>query len=359
MLKISLYRIRNLLKPNLTFTAKRRLQRIAVISLVALLALILVWSCWVIWIGRYVVYSREGATIDMSVPLYLTGGQEARPPAADETIPIYINEGSDAITMNTELTKINGFFIDTDTLSEDLTTAMDTIATLPSGTAVMVELKNKWGTFFYSSDLADATVSTKLDVAGVDKLIQELNSKNLYSIAMVPAFRERYYCLNHSAAGLEVTRRTHLWEDGDKCYWLDPTDNSALNWVMSVVEELKSLGFDEVVFTEFRMPDTDGIYFSGDRDGAIKSAAAKIVDKCATEGFAISFMTDDPSFPLPNTSRCRLYVSNVSAKDVGAAVAKLQVPDPKVNVVFMANSNDTRYDEYSSLRSIVTVSGND
>ena len=345
--------------PTLTYSGKQRLQRTGIIALVCLLALILVWACWVIWIGRYVVYSKEGATINMDVPLYLTGGQEARPPAEDATIPLYINEGSDAITTSTELTKINGFYIDTDTLTEERNTAMDTIATLPSGTAVMVELKNKWGTFFYSSDLSDATVSTKLDVEGVDKLIQELNSKNLYSIAMVPAFRERYYCLDHSSSGLEVTRRTHLWEDGDKCYWLDPTDNGALNWIMSIVEELKALGFDEVVFTEFRMPDTDGIYFSGDRDEAIKKAAATLVEKCASDNFTVSFMSDDPEFPMPEGGRCRIYVQNVSAKDVAAAAAKLKVPDQKVNIVFMANTNDTRYDEFSSLRSIVTVSGDE
>jgi len=223
---------------------------------------------------------------------------------------------------------------------------------------VMVELKNKWGTFFYSSALGDATISTKLDVAAVDNLIREINSKNLYTIALIPAFRERYYCLNHSSSGLEVTRRTHLWEDDDKCYWLDPTDNSALNWVMSIVEELKGLGFDEVVFTEFRMPDTDGIYFKGDPAESIKNAAATIAVECSAESFAVSFMTDDPDFPMPEGGRCRIYLQNVSAKDVAAAAAKLQVPDPKINVVFLANTNDTRYDDYSALRPIVTAVDN-
>ncbi len=341
---------------NLTFTTRRRLQRIGIVSLILILVLVLVWACWVIWIGRYVVYSRDGAKIDMDVPLQLSGGQIAEPPSAAETIPIYVNEGSDAISTNTDLTQINGYYIDTDTLQNEMQTVLDTIATLPSGTAVMVELKNKWGTFFYSSNLADATVSSKLDPTTVDNLIKELDSKNLYLIAMVPAFRERYYCLDHSSAGLEVTRRTHLWEDNDKCYWLDPTDNSALNWVMSIAEELKNLGFDEVVFTEFRMPDTDGIYFNGDKEEAIRSAAAKIAKECAGEGFAVSFMTDDPEFPMPEGGRCRIYLQNVSAKDVGAAAARLKVPDQKVNIVFIANTNDTRYDEFSSLRPITLVS---
>lgn len=341
---------------HISFTTRRRIQRIALISLIAVLVLVLVWVCWVIWIGRYVVYSRDGAEINMDLPQYVSGGQLAIPPDANETIPIYINEGSDAIDTNTELTQINGYYIDTDTLQNEMPTVLNTISTLPSGTAVMVELKNIWGTFLYSSELADATLSTKLDTTTVDNLITEINSKNLYSIAMIPAFRERYYCLNHSSAGLEVSRRTHLWEDNDKCYWLDPTDNSALNWIMSIVDELKALGFDEVVFTEFRMPDTDGIYFNADRGEAIQKAAATIAKECTGENFAVSFMTDDPNFPLPEGGRCRIYLQNVSAKDVAAAAARLQVPDQKINIVFLANTNDTRYDEFSSLRPIVTAS---
>ncbi len=340
----------------LTFTAKRRLQRIGVFTLIAVLVITLVWLCWVIWIGRYVVYSRDGASIDMDVPLQMSGGQLASPPKTDETIPLYINEGSDAITTETDLAQINGYYIDTDTLQYEMPTVMNTLATLPSGAAVMVELKNIWGTFFYSSTLADATISTKLDVQAVDNLITELNSKNLYAIAMIPAFRERYYCLNHSSAGLEVTRRTHLWEDDDKCYWLDPTDNSALNWVISIVEELKNLGFDEVVFTEFRMPETTGIYFGGDRAAAITNAAATITAECADANFAVSFMTEDRDFVLPEGGRCRIYLEGVSAKDVAAVAARLKVADQKVNIVFLANTNDTRYDEFSSLRPIVTAS---
>ncbi len=343
---------------NLTFTAKRKLQRFGIVSLILIMVFVLVWFCWVIWLERYVVYSRDGATINMNLPDYVGQGQLAAPPAADETIPIYINEGSDTINLNTELTKINGYYIDTDTLQNDMEATRNVLATLPAETAVMVELKNIWGTFYYSSKVEGATLSTKLDPTTVDALITDITSKNLYAVAMIPAFRERYYCLDHTSAGLEVSKRTHLWQDDEKCYWLDPTDNGALNWVMQIVEELKALGFDEVVFTEFRMPDTNGIYFSGDREAAIANAANTIVQSCATENFAVSFLTSDTQFKLPEGGRCRIYLKDIGAKDVAAAVARMAVPDPLVNLVFIANTNDTRYDEYSSFRPIVTLTEN-
>jgi hypothetical protein len=69
-------------------------------------------------------------------------------------------------------------------------------------------------------------------------------------------------------------------------------------------------------------------------------------------------MTDDPAFPLPEGGQCRIYLNNVSAKDVAATAAKLQVPDQKVNIVFLANTNDTRYDDFSPLRPItMTATG--
>lgn len=341
---------------NLTFSTRRRIQRIGIASLVTILLLVVVWGCWVVWIGRYVVYSRDGATIDMKVPLQLSGGQLSAPPSAAETIPLYINEGSDAINTNTDLTQINGYYIDTDTLQNEMDTVMNTLATLPSGTAVMVELKNEWGTFFYSSQLEEAAVTTRLDVTAVDNLILEMNSKNLYTIAKIPAFRERNFVLKRNSSFLLNSRRQYGWEDNDKCYWLDPSANGAMNWLMSIVEELKGLGFDEVVFTDFRIPDTNEIYFNGDKAAAIKTAAEMITKECASDGFAVSFMTGDPEFPLPEGGRNRLYLESVSAKDVAATAAKLKVPDQKINIVFLANTNDTRYDEFSSLRPITMVS---
>ena len=97
---------------NLTFTAKRRLQRAGLITAIVVMVLILIWFCWVIWLERYVIYSREGATIDTSLPERMAGGQVAAPPSTDETISIYINEGSDAIDTELKLKKINGYYVE-------------------------------------------------------------------------------------------------------------------------------------------------------------------------------------------------------------------------------------------------------
>ena len=342
---------------NMTFTTKRRLQRAGLITAIVVMVLILVWFCWVIWLERYVVYSREGATINLDLPERMAGGQIAAPPALDETIPIYINEGSDAINTSAELERISGYYVDQDVLIENLQGVKDMVATLPADTAVLLELKNIFGRFNYNSQLVDAVPASNVDTAGVSQLITEITSRNLYAVALVPAFRERSYVLARNAYFLKDSNG-YGWMDDSKCYWLDPTDSGALNWLIQITEELRTLGFDEVVFTEFRFPDTDRIRFTQDRTAAIQAAANKLVETCASNNFTVSFATNDTSFVLPEGGHSRIYLENVGAKDADAAAAKVNLPNPEAQLVFLATSTDTRYDKYSALRPIVTANMN-
>ena len=337
----------------ITYRTRRRLQRAGLIALVVLLVTMVFWLCWVIWAERFVVYTRDGATINFDISDNVGQGQIAAPPSADETISIYYNEGANALDTDAGLTQINGYYIDADTLQTDIAGAQDIVATLPSGTAVMVDVKSPKGSFYYTSGLGDAVQASNVNSAAVDTLITEITSRNLYAIAVVPAYRDYNYGLNHVSSGLALPQG-YLWADDSYCYWLDPTDAGTTNWLKQIIEELRDLGFDEVVFTEFCFPNTDSIVFDGDRDEAINKAASNLVSACATNGLAISFMTTDSSFVLPE-GRSRVYMQNVGAKNVASVVASAAVPDPSANLVFMANTNDTRFNEYSVIRSINTA----
>ena len=337
---------------NLTFTTKRRLQRIGVAALALLTVSILVWFCWVIWLERYVVYTDDGATLNFDLPDPGTG-QLAAPPASSETIAIFYNEGENAVDANAELGQISGYYIDADTLQSDVSGTRDLLSTLAPGSAVMLEVKNIKGSFFYSSGLSDAVYATNVDTAAVDSLIQDINSRNLYTIACLPAFRDWNYGLNHVSSGLPLPQG-YLWVDSAGCYWLDPADAGTMGWLYSIVGELRDLGFDEVVFTDFCFPATDKIVFEGDKTEAIKTAAANLVKTCAKDNFAVSFVTTEYSFALPE-GRCRMYLQNVGAKDVGSIVAQVTVPDPAVNLVVLSTTNDTRFNDYSVLRPIITA----
>ena len=339
---------------SLTYRTKRRLQRAGLIGLIVLLVVILAGFCWVTWLERYVVYTRDGATLNFDLSDTPGVGQLAQPPQTGATVPIYVNEGLDAIDLNRELARLNGYYIDADTLQNDIGTARDIVATLPADTAVMVEVKSIWGQFHYSSSVSNVTISNRVDTAQVDKLITDITSRNLYAVAVVPAFRDRYFFLinnRNTSCGLAIKGKGYLWQDDDNCYWFDPTDNDTISWLQEIVTELKGLGFDEVVFSEFRIPNTDRIVFSADKSEAIKNAAQKLVTACATDSFAVSFMTTDSTFPMPE-GRTRLFMKDISPKNVGSVAALLNLENAEAKLVFMCTTNDSRYEDSGVMRPI-------
>lgn len=337
----------------LTYRTRRKLQRCGILALILLVVSILVWFCWVIWLERYVVYDENGATLnfDLKDP---GNGQVAAPPSADETVPIYYNEGENAIDTSTDLTQLSGYYITTEDLTQDIGAVKDTIATLPAGTAVMVEVKNAKGNFYYTSSLRDAVMSTKVNNAAMDELIEAITSRNLYAVAMLPALRDYQFGLNNVSCGLAVSKG-YLWADENYCYWLDPTKSGTLGYLKQILEELRSLGFREAVFTDFCFPNTTSIIFNEDKTQAITKAAAELVSSCTTSTFAVSFLTSDMTFALPE-GRSRMYLQNIGASNVAAVSQQVQVTDPVVNLVFLATTNDTRFNAYSVMRPIGTIS---
>jgi hypothetical protein len=139
--------------------------------------------------------------------------------------------------------------------------------------------------------------------------------------------------------------------DEERCYWLNPNAEGTLTYLISIVTELRTLGFDEVVFTDFRIPDTDAIYFEEDRAETIRKAAEDLVRICTTDRFALSFVGNE-IFPLPE-GRSRLYAENVAAAEAAALAQRLGLENPQSRLVFLTDLKDTRYDAYGVLRPLV------
>ena len=341
----------------MTYRTRRRLQTIGTIGSILLLVFIALWLCWVVWLERYVVYTRDNdAVLDLEFNANEMVGVVARPPSSGGTgISIYYNEGDNAVEITNEMTKLNGYYIDADMLMDDMTGIWDAIAPLPAGTPIMVELKGGYGSFYYTSDLDDAIRSQSVNVADVDLLIQELSSRGFYTIAKVSAFRDYNYGLNHVNHGLPVAGKQYLWSDDGGCYWLNPTSETTLNWITSVVQELKKMGFKEVLLADFRFPAGEKYAFNGDKNEALEKAAKKLLDATADPTFTLSFCVDNAAFPL-SEGRSRIYLQDVTASNVGAKASQATVTNPNVRVVFLSENNDTRYNDFGILRPIYLAS---
>ena len=337
---------------SIPYRTRRLLGRILTVIVVVAVVLAVIWACWLLWLQRYVVYSRdEGAVFRFDLDAQVSQGELAVPPE-EQTVPIYYNEGDAAVTASQELTKVVGYYIDEAALKSDINAVYSQIKALEKGTPVMVDVKNIYGKFFYSSSVNDQR-SDSIDPEQMDALLEFLDSSGMYTIARFPALRDYYYGLNNVPDGVPHSSGGYLYQDDAGCYWLNPDSSGTLSFIVDIIQELKGLGFDEVVLTDFRFPQTDSILYSGDKTQALANAANTLLTTCGSASFGVSFVGDG-SWTLPE-GRSRLYMEDVDASDVDEAAESSGVADLETKLVFITGVHDTRFDTYGVLRPLATA----
>lgn len=335
---------------SIPYRTQQNIKRFLIALLVIAVVGAAVWGMWLLWLQRFVVYTREdGAVLNMEMSENMAPGQTAVPPVEDTGVEIFYNEGEEKVSFSTELAQIKGYYVLGNAVTSDPDAVWEQIQALPEGTPVMLDLKSVYGMFYYSTGTG-RPVTGDGDVRGVDNLIRNLRDSNYYTIARIPALRDRDYGLNNTNEGLPVAAG-YLWMDEDGCYWLNPAREAIINYLIDIATELKALGFKEVVFEDFYFPKTQNIVFSGDKTATLESTAQTIVNACATDTFAVSFVSDG-TWKEPK-GRSRVYREDISdAIKLMEFNDSLAVEDPQARVVLITNNLDTRFEEYGVLRPI-------
>ena len=328
------------------YRTRRMLKRLGITALIVLAVALVVGGCWFMWLGRYVVYTRDqGAQIDFDRSSENIIGVEAVPPVGSQPVTIYYNEGENQLNVSRELTQLVGYYITREDLETDIAAVQSKLKTLDKGTPVLIDVKSTKGNFFYSSDVSEHR-NPDIDPVAMDALLDYLRMSDLYTIARIPALRDYQYGLNNVPDGIPVAGG-YLWPDNGT-YWLNPDRPGTINYLISIISELKSLGFDEVVLDDFSIPENKSIVFTKDRKEVITKAAKTLVDTCATESFAVSYV-GGTGFPMPQ-GRSRLYLENATAVEAAALAQESGISDPSIYLVFLTELRDTRFDAFSVLR---------
>jgi hypothetical protein len=305
--------------------------------------------CWLLWLQRFVVYTSEGVKLDFSLGEILQG-QVAVPPEPGPDVLIQFGPDQEEDKQEPSAAQLlKGYYIPEEALYDNIPALLEKLKKLPAGTPVLLDVKNYRGYFYYSTTVGSQTYG-KVDTAAMDELIAWLGSSELYTIARMPALSDYVYGAENPSAGIPL-KSGALYFDENKCYWLDPTEEATQTYLIQIVRELRQLGFDEVVFTQFTIPESEKVVFNADRRQAISDAAQAIVSACATESFLVSYATEDVTFPMP-VDRSRLYLLHVPAAGVADIVAQLPESFISSRLVFFADNTDTRYEQYGVLRPI-------
>lgn len=338
----------------LSYQNKRRLKKWGTVLGIVLLCLAAIWVCWMIWLQRFLVYTRDGVKVSFD---HSTLNLEDKPHGGGsqrETVgvDIVINDGENAVLpMGHEMEKISGVYVDTAMLLDGVQPVSQELLALEPGTAIMLDVKSKFGNFYYNTSIQGASLSDSISAEEMDQLIRDLRKGGYYLIARLPAFRDSAFAENNRDSSLTMASGA-LWTDEEKCYWLDPASSTVQSNLIQICRELQKMGFDEVVFTDFRIPDSGSISYSADapKDQVIKQAAEYLVDNGSSDDFVVSFQSS-VEFPLPK-GQCRLYLEGVTPETLESVYASVPGEKPDVQTVFLAQTRDTRYDICGVLRAM-------
>ncbi len=327
------------------YRTQRVLKRILTVLAVIAVVLAVVCACWLLWVQRYVIYTADGKVmLDFNLPP-MSGGQLAVPPE-NVDIPIRFDQHDEMAGTSTELTQMLGYYVERTEL-QDIDKVIAQIQALPAETAVMVDVKGIKGDFYYTSTVSSKRNSS-INTEKMDELIAYLKRTGRYAIARIPALRDYDYGLNHVPDGVHHSSGGYLYMDDDGCYWLHPASEGTLSYLTQIIMELKNLGFDEVVLDDFQFPETTSILVNGDKAELLTNAAKILLSACATDRFAVSFVKS-AEFTMPQGCT-RMYVEGMDALQAAAFAATSGVPDTAVNLVFLTELHDTRFDVYSVMR---------
>ncbi len=331
----------------ISYNTRLKLRRTAKILAVCMGLALAAVLCWLLWLQRYVVYTRGGAVLDFNLSQQTPGGIQGEKPAPAPSVGVQFGQEGNLPGQTAGMTKLTGYYVTADDLSEDIEAVEADILALPRGTPVMLDVKGKWGYYYYPTAVGPTT-SSSFDMAVMERFFAAVNKAGLYTIARLPAFRDYDYALKNQKWGLAMPQG-YLYADSENVYWLDPSEDGVLTYLIQVVRELQGLGFDEVLLQNFCFPDSDKFVFHGDKTETIAKAARTILTACGSDDFVVSFATSDPAFQLPE-GNCRLYLQDVAAAEVQQVLAQYQLEDKDARIVLLAPTNDTRYDVYGILR---------
>ena len=311
----------------ISFRLRRFLRRLCGTVLVLVLVASMLLLSWLLWLNRYVVYTRDGVRIEFGNSTIFPEGSAAVAPSIAPSLPItYLEETDATLPPTTERDHLIGYAIDITDLLTDPDALQAKLEQIPAGTPVLMDVKSLRGEAFYSSGVVRNSQSA--DLLRIDRLIAWMKDR-FYLIARMPAFQDYWYCLNNVSYGLpKKWAGGALWLDGDLCYWLNPASEGAMSYLVRIITELRTLGFDEVLLSDFRFPDTDLVDFTGDRLATLTQAAADLVNTCASDTFTVSFQRSDLFLSLPE-SRTRLYLTGISASDAATIAAQALVSGPR------------------------------
>ncbi len=328
---------------------KLLIKKILRIVLISLLAFALFFIAMLIYLDPNILYDRQGAHLSYDAPV--GESEQVKPNENVNLAPpeiIYMNKEPEDLP----LLETGGYYITTKMLQEP-EKVLQQLQTIEDPCAVMIELKSIFGNFYYSTAIGGAETAS-VNIETVDSIIQYLRENGFYMIASVAAYSDYNFALDNQTSGLPL-KSGALWMDENGCYWLNPASEVVTSYLMQITRELAALGFREVAFSDFRFPDSANIHYQSELTSTqiIHNAAEQLTNFFRGSNVTVSFLVTDTDFPAEACTG-RLYVSGADGSKVERFNQVYGEYTDLKELVFLANSRDTRFDELAIIRPLMS-----
>ena len=289
------------------------------------------------YLGRYVVYTENGAYFSFHSEL----PQEQAPGISQVTldqVEVIMGQSisADEILGNDDNnitdTDVNGILVDYETLQSGVSFNALGLDTESCNTLVL-EMRSE-GSEILSSE-------------SVLALIDRAKGLDLRLIALISCLDDSDYALDHHTEALSISGGA-LWVNSDGNYYLDPTNDSVINYLAGLIHTLAEMGFQEVILDHFSFPYSDSIiYDTGDstRDELLVRAYEDLLDATVGDCDLGLLITDPEAGHQAQTAADRLY----AYFSEGSQVGRYAEEHKDQYLVFITASHDTRFDGYGKI----------
>jgi hypothetical protein len=125
--------------------------------------------------------------------------------------------------------------------------------------ALVIDMKDDFGAIFFPTKNSTAKqIGACKNPLDVKSFLSKLHAKNMYAIARMVVFKDKYlYRAFEGAHAVADSTTGGSWTGNPGEFWLDPYSEFVHKYLIDLAVELESLGFDEIQFDYIRFP-SDG-----------------------------------------------------------------------------------------------------
>jgi hypothetical protein len=270
-----------------------------------LLVIAIALAVWLFYyLQRYIVYDKDGLHLDLSSPRQEVLRPDAQELPAATTAPRVdveiVVEQRDYSELQTDagngLGEMHAVYVPAKDVTEN--TLKFYTGRMGDFDALVLQLKADDGFLRWHSAVPTADSFAVNGELELQELLDALKEQGVYLVAQLSALSDSAMAQRNAPIALKSAVTGQAFTDADGRAWLDPYSDSTREYLLALILELKSLGFDEVLLTGVACPDSDALKFSKtmtqtpDSVTAVSSFALWLRDRADALGLRVSALID-------------------------------------------------------------------